>query len=617
LKIIYILLAPTVSVPQEGILKQSLKSFRDSLADTVSLSRQPLLFKLLGDIIAGSTHIDDLFPYFLSHTRDTYPAATVVPQLQKISDLTQPHLWYPRARAFKRRFVFHAGPTNSGKTHNALERFLAAHTGVYCAPLRMLAHEIYRRSNARGTPCDLLTGDEKQFASGDPDTPSGHLSCTVEMTNTESYYDVAVVDEVQMIEDPDRGGAWTRAILGLPVEEIHLCGHESALPLVRRLTDTIGDHLEVCRYERLSPLVPLDRSLEGDFRNVGRGDCVVIFSRHKLFQIRRKIEGATNQPCAVIYGGLPSGTRVQQAELFNETDNSCEIMVATDAIGMGLNLNIHRIVLYDLTKFDGHEVRQLTSAHLKQIAGRAGRYGLDFDQGEVTTFYPQDLKKLHSLLSSPEDDIKQAGIFPTSEQIEHFSQLLPGASFLDVLTLFFKMATISGTFFLCKVEQTLEAARCLHGLRIPLRDMYKMCLAPTEKEYGRGILKQYATDYSCGQHVTFSRLCEIVGWPKRAPLSPVQLIIFERIHEAIDLYLWLSMRFPECFVAVDEARELRQTVETEIQCYIEKRHSLRDGEPCQQQGYRQGRGSSRGGRPTHNSSRMSDSGEGRTNRTQS
>ena len=94
---------------------------------------------------------------------------------------------YPRARAFKRKFVYHAGPTNSGKTHSALERFLAAHTGIYCAPLRMLAHEIYRRSNARGTPCDLLTGDEKQFASGDPGTPSGHLSCTVEMANVESY----------------------------------------------------------------------------------------------------------------------------------------------------------------------------------------------------------------------------------------------------------------------------------------------------------------------------------------------------------------------------------------------------------------------------------------------
>ena len=85
---------------------------------------------------------------------------------------------------------------------------------------------------------------------------------------------------------------------------------------------------------------------------------------------------------------------------------------------------------------------------------------------------------------------QQAGIYPTSEQIEHFSHLLPGASFLDVLTLFFKMAQIDGTFFLCKVEKQLEAARCLHDLRIPLRDMYKMSLAPVEKEYSLAVLKE-------------------------------------------------------------------------------------------------------------------------------
>ena len=191
---------------------------------------------------------------------------------------------------------------------------------------------------------------------------------------------------------------------GLPAEEIHLCGHESALPLVRRLARTMGDQIEVtqspthphtlthvplvlcsqvCRYERLSPLVPLNHSLEGDFKNVSNGDCVVIFSREKLFRIRRKIETATNKPCAVIYGGLPSGmymyihpvavvlfllricvyyvlcersvahscalssvclppaTRVRQAELFNSSDNPCDIMVATDAIGMGLNLYVN------------------------------------------------------------------------------------------------------------------------------------------------------------------------------------------------------------------------------------------------------------------------------------
>jgi ATP-dependent RNA helicase SUPV3L1/SUV3 len=563
------LAAVEMGIP-ETILERSLQSFKGSLSNSSYISKRPLLPKLLGDIMAGSAHVDDLFPYFLSHARQKYPAVTVVPQLQEISNLTQPHMWYTRARSFKRRFVFHAGPTNSGKTHSALQRFLKAHSAIYCAPLRMLAHEIYHRSNARGTPCDLLTGEERQLASGSVDAPSSHMSCTVEMADLESYYDVAVVDEVQMIADIERGGAWTRAILGLPAEEIHLCGHESALPLVRRLVHTMGDQLEVCRYERLSPLVPLDYSLEGDFKNITDGDCVVVFSRTKLYQVRKKIESATNKPCAVIYGGLPSATRVQQARLFNDRDSPCQIMVATDAIGMGLNLNIRRIVMYDLYKFDGREHRQLTSAHLKQITGRAGRYGHDFSQGEVTTFYAEDLDELHSLLSSPEDSIEQAGINPTVEQIEHFSHLLPGASFLDILALFFKMAQIDGNFFLCKVEPQLGVARWLKGLPLSLRDMYKMTLAPVEKENGPKVLKEFATHYSCGKCVTYSRLCEIVGWPRRAPLSPVQLIMFEQVHEAVDLYLWLCMRFPEFFVAADEARELQRTIEKEIARYLGK-----------------------------------------------
>ena len=96
-------------------------------------------------------------------------------------------------RSFKRRFVYHAGPTNSGKTHSALEKFLTAHTAIYCAPLRMLAHEIYRRSNTRGTPCDLLTGEEKQFASGDAEAPASHMSCTVEMANVHSYCESSLI----------------------------------------------------------------------------------------------------------------------------------------------------------------------------------------------------------------------------------------------------------------------------------------------------------------------------------------------------------------------------------------------------------------------------------------
>lgn len=135
------------------------------------------------DLVSVNSPVE--FCYILLHVyRYTLYSWYIVPALCAL--LVDVACRYPRARSFKRRFVFHAGPTNSGKTHNALETFLGAHSAIYCAPLRMLAHEIYRRSNERGIPCDLLTGDEKQFASGNMD-PSNHMSCTVEMADLDSY----------------------------------------------------------------------------------------------------------------------------------------------------------------------------------------------------------------------------------------------------------------------------------------------------------------------------------------------------------------------------------------------------------------------------------------------
>ena len=99
--------------------------------------------------------------------------------------------------------------------------------------------------------------------------------------------------------------------------------------------------------------------------------------------------------------------------------------------------------------------------------------------------------KLSHCTHTVPDSPQQAGIYPTSEQIEHFSQLLPGTSFLDILTLFFKMAQIAdGTFFLCNTEVQLDVARSLQDLRLPLKDLYKMSLAPVEKEYSLDILKE-------------------------------------------------------------------------------------------------------------------------------
>jgi ATP-dependent RNA helicase SUPV3L1/SUV3 len=143
-------------------------------------------------------------------------------ELKKVSDLTEPTNWYPAARAIKRKIIYHAGPTNSGKTYAALQSFLLSKSGIYCGPLKLLANEVYIKANNAETPCDLLTGEERKFS--DPlGKPSEHMACTVEMANLEKNYDVAVIDEIQMIKDMQRGWAWTRAFLGIKVTIIYQC----------------------------------------------------------------------------------------------------------------------------------------------------------------------------------------------------------------------------------------------------------------------------------------------------------------------------------------------------------------------------------------------------------
>lgn len=137
---------------------------------------------IFSDIMHGAGHIDDIFPYFLRHAKTVFPHLDCMDDLKKISDLRQPANWYSNARAITRKIVFHAGPTNSGKTYHAMERYLGAKTGVYCGPLKLLATEVYNKANERGTPCDLVTGEERKFGISE-NSPANHVACTVEMTS--------------------------------------------------------------------------------------------------------------------------------------------------------------------------------------------------------------------------------------------------------------------------------------------------------------------------------------------------------------------------------------------------------------------------------------------------
>lgn len=180
-----------------------------------------------------------------------------------------------------------------------------------------------------------MTGEERLTV--DPEGKQAtHVSCTVEMCNVATPYEVAVIDEIQMIRDPARGWAWTRALLGLCAEEVHLCGESAAIDLVTELLYTTGEEVEVQKYERLTPISVLDRALES-LDNLRPGDCIVCFSKNDIYSVSRQIE-IRGLESAVIYGSLPPGTKLAQARKFNDPNDPCKILVATDAIGMGLNL---------------------------------------------------------------------------------------------------------------------------------------------------------------------------------------------------------------------------------------------------------------------------------------
>ncbi|KAK9146618.1 hypothetical protein Sjap_006521 [Stephania japonica] len=385
------------------------------------------------------------------------------------TDLTCPHTWYPIARRKKRNVILHVGSTNSGKTYHALKQLESSSLGVYCGPLRLLAWEVAKRLNKANVPCDLITGQEREEIEG-----AKHKSVTVEMADVTSDYKCAIIDEIQMVGCNTRGSSFTRALLGLPADELHLCGDAAVVPLVQKMLAATGDSVKVQYYERLSPLVTSKVPL-GAFSNIKTGDCVVTFSRREIYKLKKEIEGGGKHLCSVVYGSLPSGTRTRQATMFNDEHNFFDILVASDAIGMGLNLNISRIIFSTLKKFDGSELRNLTVPEIKQIAGRAGRYGSRFPNGEVTCLNKEDLPLIHSALESSSPFLERAGLFPAFDLLLSYSRLHPTRSFYAILEDFVENAKLSPTYFITDCEEMLRVAAVVDELPLGLQEKYLFC----------------------------------------------------------------------------------------------------------------------------------------------
>lgn len=319
---------------------KSLEDFRETVVDAFDGSNDFRHRRLKNDlrqryIDNGPGAVHSILKRGLEHDIYDREYMSSIDVQERLADLSTPAEWYPAARAIQRRIHLHVGPTNSGKTYHALKRLEQAETGFYAGPLRLLAHEVYTRLNNKGIPCGLVTGDEVKI---DEEIPPRIYSNTVEMAPLGKELEVGVIDEIQMIADENRGWAWTRALLGSQVHELHLCGEERVVPLITELVALTGDKLEIHRYQRLNPLKTMTTSLKGSLKKLQKGDCIVAFSRLTIHALKREIERETGRRAAIVYGGLPAEIRAQQAELFNDPDNDYDFLVASDAIGMGLNL---------------------------------------------------------------------------------------------------------------------------------------------------------------------------------------------------------------------------------------------------------------------------------------
>ena len=308
---------------------------------------------------------------------------------------------YIKARSMKRKFYIHLGDTNTGKTYNALERLKSARKGVYLSPLRILALENFEKLNKEGVVCDLSTGEEEIINIG-----ATHISCTIEKVNLKEHYDIAVIDEIQMIRDPFRGMAWSKSVLGLQCDEIHICGAANAKFILETILNDCKDEYEIKEYKRSIPLEVEYKNFS--YKDTKEGDAIVVFSKKRVLEIAQEYS-SKGIKASIIYGDLPPEVRKMQYEQF--VNKETKVLVTTDAIGMGVNLPIRRIVFISIRKFDGEEVRELTSQEIKQVGGRAGRIGI-YDTGYIASI-GGNADIIKSKLEAEDEVIREAVIGPS------------------------------------------------------------------------------------------------------------------------------------------------------------------------------------------------------------
>lgn len=450
-------------------------------------------------------------------------------------------------------YILHIGDTNTGKTHHALERMKEAETGLYLAPLRLLALEIYDKLNVEGTPCSLKTGEEEKVTFN-----ASHTSSTVEMFHEKDFYDVIVIDEAQMITDKDRGFSWYKAITKANAKEVHIIGSKNSKSMMLQLLGKAD--FEIHEYSRDTPLEV--ETKEFNIHHIRKGDALICFSRRRVLETASKLQ-SSGHTVSIIYGSMPPETRKKQIQRFNKGD--AKVIVSTDAIGMGLNLPIRRIVFLENEKFDGTRRRRLTSQEVKQIAGRAGRKG-KYNIGKVA--FIKEVKVMRGLLLQEDEPVHTFTIAPTNSVFERFQAYYHDlGTFFDLWDQFkspsgTKKASLSEERFLYEL---------IHGTdieaRLSLMDLYGFLHIPfSTKE--PSLIRQW--------ELTMTAIVQGLDLPepsiKRRSLEELELT-----YKAIGLHLLFLYRLEKQTEAIywervreDVSNQVHERLKTDIKKFTKK-----------------------------------------------
>lgn len=496
-------------------------------------------------------------------------ASSIQKKLQ-LSRLVQTHFdlanfpdLYPRAQQMHRRFIAYLGPTNSGKTYEALQALKAAKNGCYLAPLRLLALENYDALKDAELDVSLITGDDKRISE-----TATHISATVEMADFNKEWEVAVIDEVHMLNDPQRGFAWTAAITGMAAHTIYLIGPKYTEDALRALVKRAGGELEVIYTERKNQLIVDDNAIA--LSDIKKGDALIAFSRKDVLYWKDTLE-AQGHKVAAIYGNLSAEVRRAQAKAYREGE--LDVLVGTDAFSMGLNMPIQRIVLTTASKFDGQDVGPVPTWLIQQIAGRAGRFGMA-EEGHVVSLHQDIQNWLKDEIHGQVEPLATSGFYvaPSLTQLEAlqaaFTQPMPLSK---LLKRFAEFATSNDRFFVpTDVSQQIDRAQWLDShTTLTLEEKFLFSLTPISAAVDKleTELQRWVHAYKNQRTITLNDL--------KVPAYNAELLTLEDFCKLCSGYLWLSYRLPETFTDHDHVMEAMVQVSQYIDDNLRRKNANR------------------------------------------